>query len=133
MSCVTDAVIDSSPDSSGELDCCRANKAGILYSPIFEDEISMDYCGNYSLNFYPQCPWMISYQNRKKSFNRWPPQMKQKPEALAKSGFFYTHEGDKVKCFYCGVSLIHWESFDNVNQEHKKWSPFCKYLEMSCM
>ena len=46
------------------------------------------------------------------------------------SGFYYTGCGDKVTCFHCGITLRNWESLDDVDGEHKKHSPECKYLFM---
>ena len=48
------------------------------------------------------------------------------------SGFYYTGCGDKVTCFHCGITLRNWKSLDDVDAEHKKHSPECKYLFMCC-
>lgn len=70
-------------------------------------------------------------QTRLASFTGWPTQMKQKPDALAQSGFFYLGQGDKVKCFYCGGILWDWDPSDEPNTEHAKWFPKCPWLSLS--
>lgn len=56
---------------------------------------------------------------------------KDKPsvEDLVKSGFFYSGSEDIVICSYCQLSLYKWEKNDNVDIEHKKYSPHCKLLK----
>ena len=61
---------------------------------------------------------------------RWPKQISQRPYQMIASGFYYTGCGDKVTCFHCGITLRNWESSDDVDAEHKKHSPDCKYLFM---
>ena len=62
--------------------------------------------------------------------NKWPNQLKQRPLQMIESGFYYTGCGDRVTCFHCGITLRNWEHADNVDMEHKKHSPECKYLLM---
>lgn len=45
--------------------------------------------------------------------------------AMAATGFYYTNDGDKVRCFYCRGELIHWMPGDNPAREHRRWSPNC--------
>ena len=47
------------------------------------------------------------------------------------SGFYYTGCGDRITCFHCGITLCNWKHADNVDMEHKKHSPECKYLNVS--
>ena len=61
---------------------------------------------------------------------RWPKQISQRPYQMIASRFYYTGCGDKVTCFHCGITLRNWESLDDVDGEHKKHSPECKYLFM---
>ena len=49
---------------------------------------------------------------------------------MIESGFYKTGCGDRVTCFHCGITLCNWEHADNVDMEHKKHSPECKYLLM---
>lgn len=85
-----------------------------------------------SKQWYPKNNFMFLYSSRIQSFKNWPKQIKQKPEELAQSGFYYHAEGDFVHCFYCGVTIHNWETFDNVNFEHRRHSPSCKFLSMIC-
>ena len=82
------------------------------------------------LNWNPRNIYMADFCNRLCSFNKWPKQIKQSPEKLALSGFYYHGEGDYVDCFYCGLGVHEWESYDNVNFEHCRHSPNCKYLDI---
>uniref|UniRef100_A0A8C9FLU8 RING-type E3 ubiquitin transferase n=1 Tax=Pavo cristatus TaxID=9049 RepID=A0A8C9FLU8_PAVCR len=43
--------------------------------------------------------------------------------ALARAGFVYTGEGDKVKCFSCHVTVEGWELGDSAIDRHKNLSP----------
>lgn len=74
---------------------------------------------------YPQ---FAKIDERKESYKDWPLQMKQKPEVLAESGLFYTKEGDKVKCYDCGLGLKDWAEDDNPWIEHVKYSKNCHYV-----
>ena len=73
---------------------------------------------------------MGSSENRCNSFITWPRQIAQKPSEMVTSGFYYTGHGDVVQCFYCGMSLKHWECTDVVDDEHQKYAPECKYITM---
>ena len=74
---------------------------------------------------------MANSTNRRGTFISWPKQMKQKPQDMVKSGFFYTGRGDVVQCFYCGIALKHWDTIDSVDDEHRKYATQCKYLVMA--
>ncbi|XP_067425036.1 baculoviral IAP repeat-containing protein 1 [Emydura macquarii macquarii] len=63
------------------------------------------------------------------SFKNWPQEAHADATALAKAGFFYTGERDKVQCFACGVCLEKWEEGDDPWKEHAKWFSHCKYAE----
>lgn len=45
---------------------------------------------------------------------------------LAKIGFYYTGEGDKVMCNFCKIGLRNWEAEDCPIGEHRKHSPGCR-------
>ena len=78
----------------------------------------------------PQNPTKSYYSDRIKTFKKWPKQLNQKPEDLARGGFYYINEGDSVKCFYCGLVLLGWEKEDNVLYEHKRHCNTCKFVHM---
>ena len=49
------------------------------------------------------------YDQRLKSFNNWPLQIKQTSQDMAQAGFIYTGSSDRVFCFECKVGLKRWE------------------------
>ncbi|NXX58096.1 XIAP ligase, partial [Scopus umbretta] len=51
--------------------------------------------------------------------------------ALARAGFVYTGEGDKVKCFSCHTTMEGWVPGDSAVERHKKFSPDCKFITES--
>ena len=51
-------------------------------------------------------------------------------DQLARAGFFYTGEGDKVICPWCNVCLNEWEAFDLAIEEHKRHSLYCDFILM---
>ena len=89
-----------------------------------------DHCTVLNKSWTPFNLGMGKYTERVKSFLYWPKQLTQKPEQLISSGFYYTGRGDRVTCFFCGLTLTGWETTDNVHSEHKKHSSECKFLLM---
>ena len=85
---------------------------------------------------YPFAEWIpnsicyADFRVRSRSFDKWPKQLRPTKSELQKSGFFYRGFGDSVECFFCGICLHDWESRDNANKEHKKWSLECKFINM---
>ena len=74
----------------------------------------------------------ICYEDRLESFQkRWPKQMAQDPETMARAGFFYTTHGDICNTFCCNLLLHHWNHYDNPLEEHKKYSPSCGYPQLA--
>ena len=69
-------------------------------------------------------------EKRLESFKDWPTSMKQRPDELAKAGFYYTGVGDQTICFHCGVGLKNWQQSDDVWEEHALWSPKCVFLRL---
>ena len=55
------------------------------------------------LNWNPTNIYMADFNNRLCSFNKWPKQIKQTPEMLALSGFYYHGVGD-----YLTVCTVDW-------------------------
>ncbi|XP_075018483.1 E3 ubiquitin-protein ligase XIAP isoform X1 [Calonectris borealis] len=51
--------------------------------------------------------------------------------ALARAGFVYTGEGDKVKCFSCHTTVEGWAPGDSAVERHKKISPNCRFITES--
>ncbi|XP_075757174.1 baculoviral IAP repeat-containing protein 7 isoform X2 [Pelodiscus sinensis] len=76
----------------------------------------------------PEYPEMETEAVRLTTFENWPPYTDLYPEHLARAGFFYTGQGDTVRCFYCDGSLRNWELGDDPWREHAKWFPRCEFL-----
>lgn len=50
------------------------------------------------------------------------------PESLAKAGFFSKYSTDVVTCAFCGVEIGNWEEGDEPFEDHRKWSPTCRFI-----
>lgn len=70
------------------------------------------------------------YDNRFKTFAKWPNSDKVNPQSLATAGFKYTGLGDRCECVFCHLLLTQFEYFDNPMTEHRKYNPTCPYLLM---
>ena len=73
---------------------------------------------------------MMFYEDRLVTFEHWSKQIHPDKYRLAKAGFYYTGEIDKVACFACSVILSEWERTDDPWVEHFKWSKNCSFLKM---
>jgi hypothetical protein len=73
-------------------------------------------------------PLMSNITSRLQTFQEWPATKNQTPEDLAKCGFYYLGDADRVVCFHCGVGLKDWLAEDNVWLEHAINSSSCPYL-----
>ena len=78
--------------------------------------------------FQASHPEYISLSKRLFSFRDWPPCMPFTGSEMARNGFFYTGEYDKVVCHACGVCLKHWQPGSNVARAHKKQSLNCYFV-----
>ena len=74
---------------------------------------------------------MMFYEDRLTTFEHWSKQIQPDKYRLAKAGFYYTGEIDKVICFACGATLREWERTDDPWTEHYKWSKTCVFLKMT--
>ncbi len=70
------------------------------------------------------------FQERLRTFQYWPSQIRPDKYALAHSGFVYLGKSDRVKCFCCGIECHEWKTDDNAWLEHQKHSPNCEYINM---
>lgn len=52
-------------------------------------------------------------------------------ERLARAGFYFTGESDRVRCFSCLHTVENWHQGDNPVERHQSVSPHCKFL--SCV
>ncbi|XP_077466480.1 E3 ubiquitin-protein ligase XIAP-like [Stigmatopora argus] len=49
-------------------------------------------------------------------------------ERLARAGFYFTGEADRVRCFSCRMTVENWCRGDTPVERHKEVSPLCKFL-----
>ncbi|KAK6486086.1 inhibitor of apoptosis protein isoform X1 [Huso huso] len=73
-----------------------------------------------------QHPRMRREQDRLDTFQNWP-LANITPSELAKAGFFYLGQGDRVACFSCGGNLSNWEPGDRAVSEHQRHYPSCRF------
>ncbi|KAK6305840.1 hypothetical protein J4Q44_G00246200 [Coregonus suidteri] len=72
-------------------------------------------------------PSMRREQDRLDSFHSWPLSIIT-PSELAKAGFYYLGQGDRVACFTCGGQLSNWEPGDRAVSEHQRHYPNCRFV-----
>jgi len=73
----------------------------------------------------------VTLQARLRTFQGWPRGLSQRPEELAKAGFYYEGRADHVKCFSCDGGLCSWEPEDSPEIEHRKWFPDCAFVSLN--
>lgn len=71
---------------------------------------------------------MKSEAERLKTFNYGWPVLSPKPCDLAREGFFYKLEGDRVQCAFCRGIVSHWETTDDPLREHARHFAFCPFV-----
>lgn len=67
-------------------------------------------------------------RNRLESFRNWPANANVNPQDLAKSGFFYTGQGDRVQCVFCRGILRNWDPGDIPHIEHRNKYARCPFM-----
>lgn len=77
-------------------------------------------CGNYSFKIKE----MKNEKMRLETFKHWPITWIS-PKKMAKTGFFYLGESDKVMCAFCFIIIEKWEGDDEPIGEHIRWSEHC--------
>ncbi|XP_035267183.1 E3 ubiquitin-protein ligase XIAP [Anguilla anguilla] len=63
---------------------------------------------------------------RLRSFRDFPQQVS--AERLARAGFYFTGDADRVRCFSCRQTVENWRTEDVPAERHQQASPACKYL-----
>ncbi|XP_038022226.1 baculoviral IAP repeat-containing protein 7 isoform X1 [Anas platyrhynchos] len=76
----------------------------------------------------PAHPEMGTEEMRLSTFQNWPQSSEMRPEQLARAGYFYTGQGDMVRCYYCNGSVRNWAVGDDPWREHARWNPRCEFL-----
>lgn len=72
-------------------------------------------------------PSMRREQDRLDTFQNWT-LTTITPAELAKAGFYYLSQGDRVACFSCGGHLSNWEPGDRAMSEHQRHYPNCRFV-----
>lgn len=62
------------------------------------------------------------------SFRHFPRAKGVSAERLARAGFYFTGESDRVRCFSCQQTVENWSSADTPVNRHLQASPACKFL-----
>lgn len=78
---------------------------------------------------------VLQYENesaRLESFANWPIPFIVSPERLAKAGFYYAQQGDKVRCAFCSGLIGQWEQGDDPETEHRRHFPTCSFILARC-
>nr|XP_060627464.1 baculoviral IAP repeat-containing protein 7 isoform X1 [Anolis sagrei ordinatus] len=105
---------------AGEIpDCVDGQFLGMLQSLNMEEAVG---------DSQPEYPDLEMERDRLRTYHCWPPYAHVSPEELVGAGFFYTGDGDWVRCFYCDGALRNWERGDDPWVEHARWFPRCKFL-----
>ncbi|KAG1962831.1 E3 ubiquitin-protein ligase XIAP [Pimephales promelas] len=69
-----------------------------------------------------------SIDHRLNSFQHFPHFEEISAERLARAGFYFTGEADKVCCFSCHATVEDWNRGDTPLKRHQQASPGCKFL-----
>ncbi|XP_038151946.1 E3 ubiquitin-protein ligase XIAP isoform X2 [Cyprinodon tularosa] len=77
------------------------------------------------------CADFSRLQSRMESFRGSTLAQQVPPERLARAGFFFTGNADRVQCFSCNRTVENWHTGDTPVQRHKEISPSCTFL-MCC-
>ena len=70
---------------------------------------------------------MQEVENRLESFVEWS-FPRDRVNEFVLNGFFHTGFTDRVKCMFCDIGMLNWLIEDNINEEHKKFSPNCPFF-----
>lgn len=85
--------------------------------------------GSPSMSKANAAPDLRSEQGRLNTFRCWPYSAAVSPEPLAKAGFYYLGQSDKVRCAFCGATLRSWQHGDDPFTEHKKHYGGCLFIQ----
>ncbi|KAK3535787.1 hypothetical protein QTP70_021099 [Hemibagrus guttatus] len=66
---------------------------------------------------------------RLNSFQTFPNSVQVPAERLARAGFYFTGESDRVRCFSCLHTIENWNQGDIPVERHQSVSPFCTFLK----
>jgi len=87
----------------------------------------------------PAAPKYNTVESRVRTFQNWPPDLRQRPIDMAEAGFYHivsrggggaSSTPDKVKCYYCDGGLMNWQPEDDPWTEHARWFHLCAFLRL---
>ncbi|XP_072520121.1 E3 ubiquitin-protein ligase XIAP [Salminus brasiliensis] len=67
-------------------------------------------------------------RTRLNSFQAFPHAQKLSAERLARAGFYFTGQSDRVRCFSCQKTVENWHQGDTPVERHREVSPACRFL-----
>lgn len=74
-------------------------------------------------------PPQFNYEReRLKTFENWQVTFIS-PQDMAAAGFYFLEREDIVRCAFCGVEVGSWVEGDDPMDDHKRWSPLCKFMK----
>ncbi|UJZ89032.1 iap-3 [Erannis ankeraria nucleopolyhedrovirus] len=74
-------------------------------------------------------PDMMDENERLKTFKNWPVSFLS-PIDMAKWGFYYLNKNDEVRCAYCKIQIMKWQSDENPESEHRRYAPQCPLINL---
>ena len=89
----------------------------------------MEYHLNLAINGFLTIKSLSKLFSRLETFKNMVFKIKLQPWNFAKSGFYYSGDADAVTCFFCGTTITNWVRAEDINTEHKKYSPSCHFLK----
>jgi len=67
-------------------------------------------------------------QDRARTYDTWTRNGTANQHQLARSGFFFLGNSDRVQCFSCAGVLRNWSYGDDVDSEHRRHFPTCRMM-----
>ena len=99
-----------------------------IHSQYFQLIVSYSVTLSLNMTETDSVPDFSTYNQRLESFSNWKNHITDK-FTLAKAGFYYTNNNDKVVCFSCKGGLNNWQINDDPFIEHGFWFPHCEYIK----
>ncbi|RWS24136.1 uncharacterized protein B4U80_00746 [Leptotrombidium deliense] len=82
--------------------------------------------------FEPESKLYLKERERLRTFytsnNKYPHRLPS-ASSLARAGFYYSGEHDKVTCAFCSGTLGDWTIDDDPIKEHQFWFPHCDFVK----
>ena len=72
---------------------------------------------------------LYSEEKRLRTFRCWPPSAAVSPAGLAKAGFYYLGQADRVRCAFCAGTVVSWQVGDHPWAEHQRLFPQCSFMQ----